>query len=172
MVKDARVWILIVFFPFFFYSCVSNKIKTEPAEGVPSKNFSKVEILGVEMRSGEVYRFSEAHPAKVANDQVNGEALDRKEIPLDQLTRITRDETGTILRIIDKNGTAHQVAFGKVEKDTLIAYLDELPFRSVSLLYSQVSLITFKNPRGYMAVVFTALCLVTLIVIFQVGKKM
>jgi hypothetical protein len=172
MLKDIRVVILMFFFPVFFYSCLTNGIKREPVEGVPSKKFSKVEVLAVEMRSGQVYRFSEAHPAKVAKDQITGEALERKEVPLDQIKKLTKDETGTILKIVDKNGTPHRVVLGKIENDTLIAYFDELPFRSVSLLYSQVSLITFKNSRADIAGLVAAVVIIALLVIVLVGKEM
>ena len=173
MVKDIRVWILMVFFPFFFCSCVTNEIKTEPVEGVPSKKYLKADVLGVEMRSGEVYRFSEAHPAKVTGDQVAGQALEHKEVPLDQIIRLTKDEAGTILKIVDKNGTPHMVALGKIENETLIAYFDELLFQSVSLLYSQVSLITFKNSKLDVVGRLVAVVLVAALLFgVLIGKKM
>jgi len=171
MVRKLRVWVLIIFFPFFFYACATNEIRTEPVEGVPSKKYLKAEVLGVEMRSGDNYRFSETHPAKVVEEQIKGEALERKEVPLDQIKRLTKDETGTILTIVDMNGTSHKVALGKIENETLIAYFDELPFQSVSLLFSQVSLITFKYSRVNIAGLVAGGIIIALLVILLVALE-
>ncbi len=169
MLKDVRVWILMIFFPFFFYSCVTNGIKTEPVEGVPSKKFSKAEVVAVQMRSGDTYRFSETHPAKVVEDQVKGEALERKEVPLDQIKKLIKDPMGNILEIVEKNGAVHELALGKIEKDTLIAYFDELPYRNVSLLYSQVSLITFKSLKVNIVGTFFVVLTVAFLAVLGIG---
>jgi hypothetical protein len=124
---------------------MTSGIKTEPVEGVPPEKFSNTDIVAVQIRSGEIYRFSQTRPAAVVEEQIKGEAMERKEIPLNQIKKLIKDPMGNIREVVEKNGTDHELAFGKIGNDTLIAYFDESPFRPVSLLYSQVSLITIRS---------------------------
>jgi hypothetical protein len=144
MTKDIRVKVVMAVFPFFFCSCVTTGVKTKSVEGLPPENFREPDILAVQMRSGEVYRFSETQPAAVIEEHIKGESMERREIPLNQVKRLVKDPMGNVQKVVQTNGETHKLALGQIEKDTLIAYLDEPPFRAVSLLYSQASLITYK----------------------------
>jgi hypothetical protein len=146
MAKGIRIWLILIFWPFFFYSCISSyEMKTEPADSIPAGKISRNTVLAVQMRSGDIYRFSEKSPATLFNGRIKGKALETKEIPLNQVRTIKKNQKGEIIEFIGTDGSRHMLARGRIENDTLIGYLDEVRRKNVDIPLADIDVITFRK---------------------------
>lgn len=159
-------WIILVFWPFFFCFCVSYHPETGSTQNVRINKFYGTQILAVQMRGGDYYRFRDGASARMVIDHVVGQAIVPREFPLDQIKGQQRDDEGNIIQLTDANGKIYSPITARPVKDKYLAYFADSPSVSVSLPYADIETLTVMKRRGD---VVTAIICIAVVAAFVFG---
>jgi hypothetical protein len=140
--------LVLVLWPFLFLACVAYQRQTYDFESGPPEKTLAGDVLAVQTRAGEYYRFREDRPAKADPTQIVGYAMIPKEVPLEDVANLAKNDLGEIVGYTDTKGQRHRTLFGIEKDNVLLAYLPEGSFHQVSIPYSDIGSVTLRTQRA------------------------
>lgn len=142
--RQIRMLVLILWPP-LSWACMTTHIEVKSVESARPSQFYGTEIYGLQLKSGEYYRFRKSEPAKIVLSEVIGLAIIPEATPLDQVKNQVQEETGKITEFTDAQGKVHKPAFTLTQNGKLLAFYDDGPRHQVSLPFSNVRTITTEH---------------------------